>query len=281
MPHTVHAIETGRFRLDGGAMFGVVPKPLWARRIAADDRNRIELAMRCLLVDTGDRLVLVDAGLGHKYDAKFADLYAVDHETATLARSLAALGVHASDITDVVLTHLHFDHGGGVTARDGGDGRLGLVFPTARHHVQRRNWAAARHPNPREKASFFADNLDPLDASGLLVLHDGAGEILPGIAVRVAEGHTDAQQLVLVDGPHGTVAFCADLVATSHHLPPAWTMGYDVRPLASMEERAAFLADAARENWTLVFEHDAAVEAASVVMGEKGPILHEPRPLHA
>ena len=278
MPVTVHPLDTGTFGLDGGAMFGVVPKPLWSRRVDADARNRIRLAMRCLLVDTGDRLVLVDAGLGHKYDARFADLYAVDHDTATLARSLDALGVHPTDITDVVLTPLHFDHGGGVTARDG-DGRLSLVFPNARHHVQRRHWEAARRPNPREKASFFAENLDPLDASGLLTFADGDGELLPGVRVRVAEGHTDAQQVVLVDTAEGVVAFAADLVPTSHHLAPAWTMGYDVRPLVSMEERAAFLADAARENWTLVFEHDPAVEAASVVMGEKGPEIADPRPL--
>lgn len=278
MPHTVHALDTGTFGLDGGAMFGVVPKPLWERRVAADERNRIRLAMRCLLVDTGDRLVLVDAGLGHKYDARFADLYAVDHETATLARSLAARGIHPTDVTDVVLTHLHFDHGGGVTERDG-DGRLSLVFPSARHHVQRRHWEAARHPNPREKASFFAENLDPLGASGLLAFVDGNAELLPGLRLRTADGHTDAQQIVLVDTADGVVAFCADLVPTSHHLPPAWTMGYDVRPLVSMEERAAFLADAVRENWTLVFEHDAEIEAASVVMGEKGPQVADPRPL--
>lgn len=278
MPATVHPLDTGTFGLDGGAMFGVVPKPLWSRRVDADARNRIRLAMRCLLVDTGDRLVLVDAGLGHKYDARFADLYAVDHDTATLAQSLAALGVHPTDVTDVVLTHLHFDHGGGVTARDA-DGRLSLVFPNARHHVQRRHWEAARHPNPRERASFFAENLDPLDASGLLTFADGDGELVPGVRVRVAEGHTDAQQAVLVDTADGVVAFAADLVPTSHHLAPAWTMGYDVRPLVSMEERAAFLADAARENWTLVFEHDPEVEAASVVMGEKGPEIADPRPL--
>ena len=280
MPHTVRTLDTGLFRLDGGAMFGVVPKPLWARRIAADDRNRIPLAMRCLLVEAGDRLVLVDAGLGHKYDARFADLYAIDHETATLERSLAAAGFHASDVTDVVLTHLHFDHIGGVTARDG-DGRVGLVFPGARHHVQRRHWEAAQAPNPRERASFFADNLDPLADAGVLVLHDGPGEILDGIATRVVDGHTDAQQVVLVETDGGTVAFCADLVPTRHHLPPAWTMGYDVRPLVSMDERAAFLRDAIAGDWTLVFEHDAEVEAASVVMGEKGPEVRDPRPLRA
>ena len=220
---TVHALDTGTFGLDGGAMFGVVPKPLWSRRVDSDARNRIRLAMRCLLVETGDRLVLVDAGLGHKYDARFADLYAIDHESATLTRSLAAHGVHPTDITDVVLTHLHFDHGGGVTER-GADGRLSLAFPNARHHVQRRHWDAARRPNPREKASFFADNLDPLGASGQLVLADGDGELMPGLRVRVFEGHTDAQQAVLLDAPGGVIAFAADVVPTSHHLPAALSL---------------------------------------------------------
>ena len=271
----LHAIETGRFRLDGGAMFGVVPRPLWEKRLAPDDRNRIPLAMRCLLLEGADRLVLVDAGLGHKYDARFQELYAVDHETATLERSLGAAGFGPDDVTDVVLTHLHFDHGGGVTTRVGD--RLRLTFPNAHHHVQRRHWDWARTPNPREKASFFAENIGPLEAEGVLVLHDGPGEILPGIRVRTFDGHTEAQQVVLAEGPHGTVAFVADLLPTQHHLGAAWTMGYDVRPLVTMAEKAGFLEEAAREGIHLFFEHDPEVELASVTMTERGPVLVDAR----
>ena len=277
--YTLHALETGRFRLDGGAMFGVVPKPLWERRIAADDRNRIPLAMRCLLAEGDGRVVLVDAGLGHKYDAKFADLYAVDHETATLAGSLRALGVAPEAVTDVVLTHLHFDHVGGCTRRDAA-GRLGLTFPNARHHVQRRHWAWALDPNPRERASFFDENLRPLGEAGALVLHDGPGEILPGVRVRTFDGHTEAQQVVLVDGGgQGTVAFAADLLPTAHHLAPAWVMGYDVRPLVTMTEKAAFLDEAVREGWHLFFEHDPDTALATPARTDRGVVAADPRPL--
>lgn len=271
--YTLHALDTGTFRLDGGAMFGVVPRPLWERRLAPDDRNRIPMAMRCLLAEGDGRLVLFDAGLGHKYDARFADLYALDHETATLERSLRAAGFAPADVTDVVLTHLHFDHVGGCTRRDGD--RLALTFPNALHHVQQRHWDWALAPNPRERASFFAENLDPLGASGQLVLHEGAGLLLPGVEARTFDGHTEAQQVLLVDGgaAHGTVAFVADLLPTSHHLAPAWTMGYDVRPLVTMDEKARFLDEAAARGYTLFFEHDPAVEVARVAKTEKGPAV--------
>lgn len=277
--YTLRALDTGTFRLDGGAMFGVVPRPLWERRIAPDERNRIPMAMRSLLVEGDGRLVVVETGLGHKYDARFADLYAVDHETATLERSLRAAGFAPEDVTDVILTHLHFDHVGGCTVRDGD--RLALTFPNARHHVQRRQWDWAADPNPRERASFFAENLDPLAASGQLVLHDGPGELLPGIEARTFDGHTEAQQILLVDGGarHGTVAYVADLLPTQHHLAPAWTMGYDVRPLVTMAEKAAFLDEAERSGWTLFFGHDPDAETARLVRTEKGPVAADLAPL--
>lgn len=277
--YTLRPLETGFFRLDGGAMFGVVPRPLWERRIAPDDRNRIRLAMRALLAEGDGRLVVFDTGLGHKYDGRFADLYAIDHETATLEGSLAAAGFAPEDVTDVVLTHLHFDHVGGATRRNG-DG-LALTFPKARHHVQRRHWDWAMDPNPRERASFFDENLRPLHESGLLVLHDGPGEILPGVTARTFDGHTEQQQVLLVDGgaAHGTVAYVADLLPTPHHLAPAWTMGYDVRPLVTMAEKADFLDEAEREGWTLFFEHDPSVEAARLARTEKGVVATDPGPL--
>lgn len=266
--YTLHTIETGTFALDGGAMFGVVPRTLWERRIAPDERNRIPLHMRCLLLEGDGRVVLIDDGMGHKYDARFADLYAVDHESSNLEGSLRRVGVGPEDVTDVILTHLHFDHCGGSTYRDGGD--LRLTFPNARHHVQRAHWDWAMHPNVRERASFLDENLAPLEREGVLVLHDGPGEILPGVDVRLVNGHTEAQQIVLVRGGGETIAFAADLLPTVHHLSPAWVMGYDVRPLVTIDEKAVFLDDALAGGWHLFFEHDPEVEIASLTRTERG-----------
>lgn len=258
-------------------MFGVVPRPLWEKRIQPDSRNRIPMAMRCLLVEGEGRLMLVDAGLGHKYDERFAGLYAIDHETATLERSLKALGFSPRDITDVFLTHLHFDHVGGCTRRDGD--RLVLTFPDARHHVQKAHWKATQNPNPREKASFFAENLNPIAEQGQLVLHHGPATLGPGISSRVFNGHTDAQQILVLEGPEGGMAYVADLIPTQHHLASAWTMGYDVRPLVTMEEKASFLEEACDNGWHLFLEHDPTDETIALERTSKGIIARNPAPL--
>lgn len=274
--YTLHTLETGRLGLDGGAMFGIVPRPLWERRIAPDDRNRIPLHMRCLLLEGDGRVVLVDNGMGDKYDARFADLYAVDHETSTLRGALAGVGIAPEDVTDVILTHLHFDHCGGSTYRDGD--ALRLTFPNARHHVQRKHWDWAMVPNAREKASFLDENLKPLEQAGVLTFHDGDGEILPGVRVRVVDGHTEAQQVVVVEGEQ-PLAFVADLLPTVHHLAPAWNMGYDVRPLVTMAEKAAFLDEAVAGGWLLLFEHDPDVELAALERTERGIVTTDHRRL--
>lgn len=268
-PYTLHAIEAGRLHLDGGAMFGVIPKPLWARRIEPDGRNRIPLNTRCLLLEGDDRLVLIDNGVGDKYDEKFADIYAIDQQTDNLRGNLAEAGFSPEDVTDVILSHLHFDHCGGSTYRDGG--QLHLTFPNATHHVQRAHWHWANEPNARERASFMAENLEPLEASGQLNLLDGAQQLLPGVEVRPVYGHTEAQQVVLISDAERTLAFVADLLPTHHHLAPAWTMGYDVRPLQTMEEKASFLQEALDEGWHLFFEHDHEVEVADLHEGARGP----------
>ena len=278
-PYTLYAIETGRLGLDGGAMFGIIPKPLWERRIAADERNRIALHMRCLLLEGDGRLVLIDNGLGDKYDAKFKDLYAVDHESADLHRSLGRAGFAASDVTDVLLTHLHFDHCGGSTRR--ANGRLELAFPNAQHHVQRAHWDWARDPNVRERGSFLEENLAPIEASGQLRLLDGDGEVFPGVEVETVFGHTEAQQLVKVSGPERTLAFVADLLPTTAHLAPAWNMAYDVRPLATIKEKADFLERALEGGWHLFFEHDPDTVVASLERGDRGIRTTRPRPLEA
>ncbi|MFV1981400.1 MAG: MBL fold metallo-hydrolase, partial [Rhodothermia bacterium] len=208
--YTVHAVDTGSLRLDGGAMFGIVPKTLWSRTTEADERNRITLAMRCLLLEGNGRLILVDNGVGDKYDSKFADIFGIDHETATLEASLAGLGFNRRDVTDVILTHLHFDHCGGSTQREGD--KLSLTFPNAVHHVQRDHWEWARKSNSRERASFLAENLDPLEDSGQLSLAAGDREIVPGVEPLVVDGHTRAQQALKITGHGQTLVYVADLI---------------------------------------------------------------------
>ena len=266
--YQIDLVEAGRLRLDGGAMFGIVPRPLWERRIAPDDRNRIPLAMRCLLLRGHGRTILVDTGMGHKADAKFEDIYGVDHAHSTLVGSLAALGVGPADVTDVVLTHLHFDHAGGASTR-AADGGLALTFAQATHHVQRAHWDWA-HESPREGASFLAENLDPLEASGQLALRDGDDAPFPGVALHVVDGHTRGQQLVRVHDGTGSLLHAADLVPTAAHVPLLWVMAYDVEPLKTLAEKERLLRRAADEGWTLAFEHDPEVATAGVVETERG-----------
>ncbi|MDT0630484.1 MBL fold metallo-hydrolase [Rubrivirga litoralis] len=272
--YQIDTVETGRLGLDGGAMFGIVPKPLWEKRIAPDDQNRIPLAMRCLLLRGHGRTVLVDTGVGAKGDDKFERIYAVDHQHSALGGSLAALGVEPGDVTDVVLTHLHFDHAGGATER-GPDGALRTAFPNAAYHVQRAHWEWA-HESVREQASFLAENMDPIEASGQLVLADGEVSPFPGVSYVLVHGHTRAQQLVLVEGgaaEGGAAApllFAADLLPTAAHVPLPWVMAYDIEPLQTLREKERVLTRAADEGWTVVFEHDAEVAAARIKRTEKG-----------
>lgn len=278
-PYTLHAIETGRFGLDGGAMFGIIPKPLWEQRIGADARNRIPLHMRCLLLQGADRCILIDTGLGDKYGDKFADIYAVDHELATLDGSLAQVGVSPEDVTDVILTHLHFDHCGGSTRR-GPDGALALTFPNAQHYVQQAHWDWAQTPNVREKGSFLDENLAPLEASDQLQFTDGPEALFPGITVHPVHGHTEAQQTVKIsDGGENTLVYVADLLPTTAHLAPVWNMAYDVRPLVTTDEKMEFLNDAVDNGWDLFFEHDPEVAIASLDRTERGIEPVDRRPL--
>ncbi len=274
-PYSLHAVETGRFGLDGGAMFGVVPKPLWNRRIPADDRNRIPLAMRCLLLEDGDRLILIDNGIGDKFDDKFADIYGVSFSGSSLPQSLSGLGFGLDEVTDVVITHLHFDHCGGSTIKTA-DGLI-VAFPNARFHVQLKHWASANAPNARERASFLRENIEPLAESGQLVFVDGEEELFPGVSAITVDGHTEHMQLIKISDHRTTLVFAADLLPTRFHLAPAWTMAYDIRPLVSMDEKSRLLHQAAKNSWHLFFEHDPHVEVASVAVGEKGPEVVDTR----
>lgn len=276
--YTLHAVETGRLGLDGGAMFGIVPRPLWERRIAPDERNRIPLNMRCLLIEGNGKLMLVDNGLGDKYNDKFADIYAIDHESAELNRSLNALGYSVDDITDIILTHLHFDHCGGSTRRNS-DGTLETVFSNATFHVQKDHWAWARVPNVRERNSFLAENLDPIEASGQLSFLEGRVELAPGIEVFTADGHTEKMQLVKITGDKATLVYAADLLPTHAHIPMAWNMAYDIRPMQTIKEKEAFLEEACAAGWHLMFEHDPEVEIASLSKSDRGILMSNPRTL--
>lgn len=276
-PYTLHTIETGRLGLDGGAMFGIIPKPLWERRIPPDAQNRIPLNMRCLLLEGDGRVILVDNGLGDKYDNKFKSIYAVDHDHSDLQGSLDAAGFSTADVTDVILTHLHFDHCGGSTRREGD--RLALTFPNATYHVQEAHWHWARNPNAREQGSFFEENLEPLAASDQLHLVDGEQDLFPGVTVLTVNGHTEAQQLVKISGAEGTLVFVADLLPTSAHLRAPWIMAYDVRPLVTLQEKQDFLERALAEGWHLFFEHDPEVAVASLQQTPKGIDVKAPRSL--
>jgi glyoxylase-like metal-dependent hydrolase (beta-lactamase superfamily II) len=263
---TAHTLETGFLWLDGGAMFGSVPKAIWNRTNPADEKNRIRLAMRCLLLEGEGRRILVDDGVGDKFAPRFGEIYGIELEPHTLERSLAALGLGTEDVTDVVLTHLHFDHAGGSTARAGE--RLVPRLPRARYHVQRRNWENAGAPNPRERASYLAENFAPLREAGVLTLWDGPQQPWPGIELFTADGHTRGQQLVRVSGGGETLYFVADLIPTATHVRIPFVMGYDVAAIETMAEKQALLERACRENAWICIEHDPAIAFARPVVEE-------------
>ena len=256
-------IETGRIRLDGGSMFGSVPKAIWSKAHPADDRNRIQLAMRCLLLEGEGRRILVDDGAGDKMPAKLADIYAIDHSDQSLEGSLAALGLGVGDITDVVLTHLHFDHAGGSTRLEGGT--LVPRLPNAHYHVQRRNWDNAHRPNPRERASYMPENFDPLESAGRLRLWDGPQKPWPGIELFTADGHTRGQQLVRVEGGGSVLYFVADLIPTRSHVRIPFVMGYDMAAIETMAEKQALLERAVAERAWVCLEHDPEIALARPV----------------
>jgi len=277
--YTLHAIETGRLGLDGGAMFGIVPQPLWSKKIAPDEQNRIPLAMRCLLAVSDERVVLIDCGLGDVFDGtKYREIYAVDTEHSDLDTSLNQVGCSREDVTDVILTHLHFDHCGGATRRV--DERRIPAFPNARYHVQRDHWRWAMESNPKEQGSFRQETFRPLQDAGQLHWVDGEEEVLPGIDALLVNGHTQSQQLLKIEGTSPrtpSIVFAADLLPTTHHLASAWTMAYDIRPLITIGEKEAFLERALEAEWNLFFEHDPDVEVASLTRTDRGISICDPR----
>lgn len=261
----LYPIEAGRFRLDGGAMFGVVPKTLWSKQIPADEKNRILMGMRCLLIkskETG-KTYLVDNGSGDKFNEKMASIYDLDYEHSDLVSSLKKCGFEPADITDIIFTHLHFDHCGGTTTYD--DNReITEVFPIASYHVNKRHWETATNPNAREKASFFPENINPIKNSGRLNLVGDNHQFEPGLNTLPMDGHTTGQQLPVLSNGKSTVVYSADLIPTFAHIPLPWVMGYDMKPIQTLEEKEEFLNKAVAENWFLFLEHDAGHEIVTV-----------------
>lgn len=258
----LHQVRDGTFALDGGAMFGVVPRTLWEKKHKPDARNRIPLALRCLLIVDGQRRVLVDDGMGTSWSEKERDIYALDRSQFDLDRELARAGFKREDITDVVLTHLHFDHGGGTVIH--GDGEPRLAFPKAVHHLQRRNWAWAHHASEKDRGSFRHETFKLLETSGRLHLLEGQHELIPGLELFLSEGHTVGLQLVRVSDGEQCLVFCGDLIPTTSHFKPSWAMAYDLYPLTLLEEKRMLLAQAVEEQWLLYFEHDPEVAACTV-----------------
>jgi len=271
---TCHTLEGGRQHLDGGAMFGVVPKALWSRRAPPDDRNRIPLALRCLLVEHNDGLVLIDTGIGNKENEKFIAIYGVENTGANgrtqLEDALDELGHRPHDVRWVINTHLHFDHAGGNLTREG------LAFPHARYVVQRGELDFATHTNERTAGSYLPHNFPGVPFE----LIDGDTEILPGIRGVPTPGHVPYHQSILVQSGGETACFVADLVPTAAHLPLPWIMGYDLEPLRTLETRKRIYQRAEAEGWLMVFEHDPTIAAGRLGRDGKGVALVEPIALH-
>ncbi len=270
----LYTIDTGFFKLDGGAMFGVVPKTIWNKINPADENNMCNWAMRCLLIEDGNRLILVDNGIGNKQDAKFFGHYYL-HGSDSLDSSLARHGFHRDDITDVLLTHLHFDHCGGSIMRDGD--KLIPAFKNAVYWSNQQHWDWAVHPNDREKASFLKENILPISESGQLqfiTLPDDPSSLMASfnenISLRLVNGHTQSMMLPQINYKGKTIVFMADLLPSAGHIPIPYVMAYDMFPLTTLNEKKSFLAEAAEKNYILFFEHDPMIECCDLQTTEKG-----------
>ncbi len=265
----IFPVETGSFKLDGGAMFGVVPKILWSKVYPSDEDNLITLSMRSLLIVDGNRRILVNNGMGEKNRERHQTLFRLDDQENNLQKSLHRLGYHKDDITDVFLSHLHFDHCGGGVMIDSAQG-LVPAFKNATYHVSRQQWEWAIHPNKREKPSYLPENLLPLAEHGVLRLFNCDGELFPGFDVRLCHGHTQGQAIPFIRYNTTTLVYTSDLLPTTAHLPLPYIMSYDILPLVSLDEKEALLNEAAERQYILFFEHDHYTLACTIERGAKG-----------
>ena len=274
----LYTIETGNFKLDGGAMFGVVPKSIWNKLNPADDNNMCNWAMRCLLVEDAKRLILIDNGLGNKQDTKFFSYYFLNGN-ATLSESLRMHGFTEDDITDVFLTHLHFDHCGGSVKWNSKKDGYEPAFKNATYWSNSKHWEWATKPNAREKASFLKENILPIQESGQLKFINETEKLWDNFEVRFVNGHTEAMMLPVINYNGQQVIYCADLIPSSAHMPVSYVMAYDTKPLVSLQEKQLFVADAIKNNAVLFFEHDLLTECCSIEQTDKGVRVKEKFPL--
>ena len=268
----LHSIDTGYLKLDGGAMFGVVPKVIWNKLNPADANNLCTWAMRCLLIEEGDRVILIDTGMGNKQSEKFFGYYEPfgDH---TLLSSIKDKGFSPADVTDVILTHLHFDHCGAAVSKEGE--QLKLTFPNAIYWSNEAHWNAAVSPNPREKASFLKENILPIQESGQLQFADENTIIAPFMNIKLVNGHTDAMMIPHIQYKDRTIVYMADLIPSSFHLPISYVMGYDIRPLDCLQEKDDFLKRGLAEKHILFFEHDPHTECCTLESTDRGIRMSE------
>jgi glyoxylase-like metal-dependent hydrolase (beta-lactamase superfamily II) len=267
--YKIYSVQTGHFRLDGGAMFGVVPKPLWSRTNPSDESNRIQMCTNSLLLDNGKRKILIDNGIGHKMSKKLNEIYAVDYSKYTLLDSLASLNYKPKDITDVILTHLHFDHAGGSTFYDE-EKQLQITFPNATHYVQKRHYEWALNPSEKDKASFFPNNYELLIEKKILNRIEGEFKFDENIYLIPVNGHTRDMQMVKISDDKNTLLYGADLIPMSAHIPLPYIMGYDLQPLITLEEKRKYLTEAEKNDWLIFFEHDPYMESAKIGLNGKG-----------
>lgn len=267
--YKLKTILSGYIALDGGAMFGIIPKPLWVKTNPADELNRVTLSTRNLLLISEDKKILIDTGMGNKWDEKSRNIYRID-PTIELEQTLELNGVKAGEITDVLLTHLHFDHTGGSTKEV--NGKLIPAFPNARYFVQKKNFEWALNPSDRDKGSYIKENFEPLVKEGVLNLIDGEINFDENISFRIINGHTFAQQMIKISDSSNTVLYCADLMPFVSQIRIPYVMGYDLQPMITVQEKKKYLQLAADENWYLYFGHDPQFAAATVKHSEKGII---------
>ena len=265
----LYAINTGHFKLDGGAMFGVVPKSIWNKSNPADQNNMCSWALRCLLIEDGNRLILIDNGMGNKQDEKFFGYYYL-HGNDTLQKSLNKYGFEMDDITDMVLTHLHFDHCGGSIKYNSNKTNLEPAFKNAKYYCNEKHWNWATQANSREKASFLKENILPIKESGQLNFIDSQSTLITDLSFIEVNGHTEGMMLPIIKYKESTLAYMADLIPSVGHLPIPFVMGYDVRPLETLKEKELILKTALDNDWSLFFEHDPTIECIKLERTEKG-----------